>query len=331
MRGMTWAAVTLLVIVGTPRSEAMEHLSANLVPFIGERDVSMVLVRIASVRSSVAPGSDRESGRLAAEVVEVFRSPGIRLKDQLEIPFERAADRLARVHQGFDHWNKLPLEADRLVVFALKPLEPPKVWTGLAASAVESVTSPDVVAVREAFRIEHAQPADRPHLLEQALTRGPELLTLYVLEAVGRRRMVPRTAGVDLLDRTLMAPGASRQVKEAIVGYLTRGFFFDDRLGVDHDNVRIVGAVAREMVRDADPKARTLWLKYLGSCVLGSFGRDPEQDRSTRLTLVKAVTVPAPDNVIAVLSELAQMGPDGERRIAQRLLDVWRAANGAQR
>jgi hypothetical protein len=323
--------VVLLTIGGPLWSAAMARLSADLVPSVSERATSLVTLRVTAVTVTKSAGGEHEQGRLVGEVVEVFRSDRLKPKDPVEIAFERAADPVAREHQGFDHWNVLPLRNGQLIIFALRPLDPPRRWTALAASAIDAVGAPYAVALREAVRLESspALPDERRELLRGALGKDQNLLVLYVLDALGRRRVLDRLTGIDVLASALAAHAGTPAARDAIVDSLTRSVFFDGRLGADGGNIRIVGALAGELVSETHPERRAQILRYLASTVLGSFSRDAAQDAGIRTAIVKRVQAPAPADVRRVLTELSGQGSEGEQRLAQRLLEVWTAAHAA--
>jgi len=320
--------VILLTIGGPLWSAAMARLSADLVPFVSERTTSLVMLRVTAVTVTKDASGPQEHGRLVGEVVDVFRSDGLKPKDLVEIAFERVADPVAREHQGFDHWNVLPLRDGQLIIFALRPLDPPRRWSALAASAVDSVMSADALALREAVRLESspAPPDQRREMLRGALGKDQNLLVLYALDALGRRRVLDRDTSIVVLVDALAAPDGSSVRRDAIVDSLTRSYFFDGRLGAEPGNVRIVGALAAELVRETDPGRREQLLRYLASCVLGSFSRDASQDATIRASLVKKVQTPSPPDVRRVLTELTGQGSEGGQRIARRLLEAWTGA-----
>lgn len=309
----------------------MARLSADLVPFVSERATSLVTLRVTAVTVTNKPGAEHEQGRLVGEVVEVFQSDRLKPKDSVEIAFERVADPVVREHQGFDHWNVLPLRNGQLIIFALRPLDPPRRWTALAASAIEAVGAADAVALREAVRLESsaAPPDERRELLRVALGKDQNLLVLYVLDALGRRRVFDRLTGIEVVASVLAAHAGTPAGRDGMVDSLTRSAFFDSRLGADPGNVRIVGALAGELVGETNPRRTAQLLRYLASVVLGSFSRDAAQDAGIRTALVKRVHVPAPPDVTRVLTELSGQGSEGEQRLARRLLEVWTAAHTA--
>ncbi|HUE81577.1 MAG TPA: hypothetical protein VMM84_05620 [Pyrinomonadaceae bacterium] len=310
--------------------QAVEILSPDLVPFIGESDVSMILASVQEVKLVPRREGDIEveAGTVGFQLLEVFRSDVLSKGGNIEVPAKRMLDRQARARNNFDQWNNLSLNPGELVVLAVRPLAPPKLWQGLAALAVDSPVDPKVSAVHQCYAIEEftGPPAQKKDLVRGALMSSQEVLRFYALDAVGRRAILGRQVGASLIAEAITSPKTAPDDRLELGMYLTRQYFFDKGLADDRANRTVVAALAQGMVNETNPERRLEWSKYLASCILPEFSLDPAIDKAQRSSLVKSVQQPAAGQVISVLSGLLTQGATDEREIVRKLLEAWRAA-----
>jgi hypothetical protein len=129
---------------------------------------------------------------------------------------------------------------------------------------------------------------------------------------------VPRDTGAAMLASAAAAPDTSVESKIAFVKALAARNYFQYELGADPVNLLVVRTIANLLIH-ADAKRGPLWMQFLGSTVAIQFSKDPAKDAEIRRSLIRGVTDPPPERVIAALSQ--QVNPR-----AAKLLQHWRDA-----
>jgi hypothetical protein len=195
----------------------------------------------------------------------------------------------------------------------------------LAAEEVPAVDTTLVAAMRRARAIERQQnPATRLAMLEEAIKGRQDLLFRYALDAISRRKLVPRNEAARMMADALVSNGQPKNMKLSLVQQLTKGPVYEDDLGADPVNRVVIGSVAGVLARETEPEWSRIWTQFLAASLLPVFSPDANQDRSIRQTLIRAVPEPTRRQVPEILSKSVQQSPTDAR--IPKLLEAWRAA-----
>jgi hypothetical protein len=312
-----------------------DPLSADLVPQILNKNASIVLVKIVNTHLVREPDADLpvEAGLVTFQVLEVFRSPTLAPSNTIQVPARRIADPLTRFRNNFDQWNNLHLEVGNLLVLACQPLQPPSLWTGLAAKPVEGPGGPQLEALRRCIALEQfAGPPERKiELLGDALKSKEDLLRYYAIEVLASGKACTRERAAELMAAAIASPETTAPHKLELGSNLTRNAFFnkdDKAAGV---NPIVVAALAQGLVAETDIPRRLSWARYLASCTLGQFADDPAEDLKIRRSLIRKAQPPPSVQVIKALSDVSPYAQDDEREIVRNLLAAWKAAEAETR
>jgi hypothetical protein len=318
---------------GKMNLSALDHadpLSADLVPFFGEPEVSMLLGRIAAVtcEKQIEDGLLMEHGLAKLDILEILYSSTLVKGIAIEVPFKRIADPAIRVRNRFNQWNNLDLTTGELLILAGCETAIPHVVMGQAAIRVDSSNSGQVKAARQCYVIEkfNDSPAKKSALLSDALMQRDDLLRFYALDLLGRRSLLGRAEGAALIAKAIMSGVTQPDNKIDLGYYLTRQYFFDSTLRNDAANLTVVEALAGGMVSETEIERCTKWMNYLGSCVLGEFSANMETDKALRVALIRAIKTPAAGQVTDTLSKLSTLNQRDERERRAGLLEAWRIA-----
>jgi hypothetical protein len=304
--------------VAMNRRLLVERLLADLVPFISDPNTVLALAKVVSAKWSQAAVRENQQGVIALEIVEVFRGPSLKA---IEIHGERLADEQARFKSSFNQWNVLRFEPGDLLLMALR--QGSGSWQALAAQQVSSLQDPAIPALRRAVEIERMEAGARRPALEQALRSHEDLLRDYAVDAIDRRRVTPRDTGAAMLAGAAAAPDTPVESKVAFVKALAARNYFQYELGSDPVNLLIVRTIAG-LLAQADAKRGLLWTQFLGSTVAIQFSKDAAKDAEIRRSLIRGVTDPPPERVIAALAQQVSGGSKDPR--AAKLLQHWRGA-----
>lgn len=310
------------IAVAMNRRLLVERLLADLVPFISDPNAVLALARVMSAKWSQGAVRENQEGAITLEILEVFRGP-LKPHEAMEIHGERLADEQARFKSSFNQWNVLPFEPGDLLLMALRRGSGPRPWQAVAAQQVRTPQDPAIPALRRAVEIEGMPPGSRPPALEQALHSHEDLLRDYAVDAVDRRRVTPRDTGAAMLASAAAAPDASVESKIAFVKALAARNYFQYELGADPVNLLIVRTIASLLIH-GDAKRGPLWTQFLGSTVAIQLSKDPAKDAEIRRSLIRGVTDPPPERVIAALAQQVSGGSKDPR--AAKLLQYWRDA-----
>lgn len=317
------------LVVSTPSPDQIQILGADLVPFISEPNTSMLLVRVVGVKLAKQMEGDveMEVGMATMEVLEVLHSKTLVKGTTIEVPVKRVAAREVRVKNPINQWNNLTLMPGELLLLAGRIISVPNVLMGQAAIRVKGPEDPAVNAARQCYVIEESKdPEKKRTLLEDALTSPQDILRFYALDALGRRAILPREVGVEMIAKALASDKTAPDDKMDLGMYLTRNFFFNNDLGADRANQRIVAALAAQLVKETDAEKRSDWVNLLSSCVLSEFSPKKEVDRSIRSALIAPIKTPTNAEVTSTLTKLLHQGDEEERERVRELLAAWRAA-----
>lgn len=309
------------------RKFEMEILNADIVPYISETEVSMLLLELTGAKVEATTDSGTEVGEVKATVVEVFHSDDVETGQEIVIPFERVADEQARFSQGFDKWNTLSLAAGDLLIMASAPLDPPERWQGLGVLEVEARDAPEIAAVHRCYKIEATSKEPQKYKVElrTALGDADDLIRYFAIDAVTRRELYDRHDAVAMLSQALGRVQESSVIREDLTTALG-DYFFDEEQGVDAINVEVIGAILKATIAESDREAQGELVQTLASLVFSGFADDEKEDEALQIELAQRVQDPPISRVIPVLEAHAAAGEDDEREVAQDLLDIWRAA-----
>lgn len=299
-------------------------LAGDLVPYISDPTVSLVLVRVAGARWS--PASDDphwESGPLQLRTVELFAGQAPKPGETISVAARRYADPMKRGEMGFDAWNTLTLDVGATIVFALRRVN--EAWIPLAGEDVPPGDQRMAAALRRAVEIEKLDaPARRGVAFAQALGSQDALLFRYALDAITRRGRVPREQAADIMAQRMAANGLSANARFQLVQQAAKRPIYDDDRGADVANRLAIGVIAQALVRETTPEWSLIWAQLLSTSLLPAFSTDAKQDTEIRRALIRAVAEPVRRDVPAALTKAAAQSPN-DPRIA-RLADEWRAA-----
>ena len=316
------------------QSSETHQLSPDLVPVFSERDASMVVAKVLGREHSHTNQSSVEKGLLRLTLVRIVRSEKLKEGDAIETPFERIADRQIRLRNQFNAWNSFSLDAGELLLISVKLERAPHTYTSLAAARVSSTTDPLVAAAQQCYEIEFIRdnPTAKLQLLTHALEGRENLLRSYALDVITRRHALNREDSVNILESAIRSEKTPANARRDIGFQLVSSDFYEISLGPDSLNVRVVSVIAAQVVNSPDSKSRTQWLGFLSSSVSREFSSDPAKDRELRLSLVRAVRTPLPQQVIAALTQAVREAPsEADAKLAKRILDIWQAALEAHR
>jgi len=312
--------------MGAPqkRRTPVERLSPDLVPFIPDPNAVLALVRVISCAVTPLPQQQEEQLVVHLETLDVIHGEKLKAGEPIEISGKRLADEDARYRSHFDKWNVLPFQPQDLLIVALAPGQRPAAWIGLAAEQVASAADPAVAALHRASSIEHT-PAGSPlraAALEEALSSPTDLLQRYAVEAVGRRAAVTRQAGAEMISRALFSERIPPDARPPLALKLASRDFYHFEEGAEPVNFVVIRTLARLLV-DGDAAQRPLWTQLLGASLTIEFSKDPHKDAEMRSSLIRAVTDPAPQRVVAALEQQAAQGSKDPR--VPKLIAAWKA------
>ena len=307
-----------------------DQLSSDLVPYVSAPDVNIFVVSILKMDTASRDEEDGvnvEHGHLTGKVEESLSGPPLPAGAPIQVPFRRIADPPVRVRNRFDAWNALKLIPGSFLVMACRPSVPPGNWTALAAQNIDSLQSPLVSDIRRAVEIEKtAQSAEqKAAAYSSALRTGGNFLVSYSLDALGRRALLGKQRGAEVVAQVLpAAPNAENRLHMAST--LTDPEFFDPEHGADHTNEAILGAIAQAFVQEHDAAARSELLDDLARLLLSEFSGNEHKDKQIRTQLVKGLPSAVNQRVLSALSEYKKTaGTDEQERIAD-LLHTWQSA-----
>lgn len=288
----------------------MTTLSADLVPFIGR--ASVLLARLAGLKVSEESADSSQSGTVTLEVFEVFEmfaGEEPRVGDSIAVPFERRNTPELRFRNPANHWNKLALQEGDLLVSACRRDGD---WTVLAARQVESATCVEVDHVRRCCAIERSRgPVEA---LQEALSGGKSILRAYAFEGLTERGIVPREAAAEMLERAIESRNAAPRERVDLADRFVSGRLFDPERSADPTNRRVVGTLARGLVRDADSEFRGDWIDLIEYCL---------RREAIRTALVRSVPADVSTRVLELLHEAASDTSKGDPATAEALFNIW--------
>ena len=197
-------------------SAETDQLSPNLVPYFSDPAASMIVARITEHRLNPPNNEGVQTGLVKFTATKVIHSETLRDGDSIETLLERNSDPEIRVHNMFNEWNALSLDAGETLLLSTKPDRPPKTFIALAAVRVSSVDDPQVAAAQECYRIEllKGNPDLKQQLLTQALEDQSDLLRFYALDVLTQRHGLSREASVRTLGAALNSEKVSADAKQ---------------------------------------------------------------------------------------------------------------------
>jgi hypothetical protein len=305
----------------------MAYLSNDLIPQFSDGS-EMALVRVLNSESVVHPDGNQETGTVALQVIEVLEGGSLSVGQQLKVDFERDAVIPVRVRKGFNYWNQLSLTTGELLIFAGKPVEPPNSWQAISAQKVETADAPEIQAARKCFEIENFSGTDKAKrkMLEDALVAEQELLQNYSLDCIGRRRLVDRDTGAQMINKAIILKAMDPERRLSLADDLSDVYFFDPEKGADDATNRLTMAVlSRELLRDQTQEIREQWIDLIASCVNSEFAEEEQKNNQIRNKLLRSV--PNAGQVTSAISDYAKRVVEEEdKEIAKELLTIWNEA-----
>ncbi len=315
----------------TPGVGNDQMLSANLIPSISDPSSSLVVARITGLRLARQSGSDPEveTGRVSLNVVAVIRSFTLVPASSIEVPVRRMAEPPLRVRNRINNWNALPLKEGDFLLAAVKPAGSPGVWQAIAAIQIQSPADPLVGALRNCNAIEtfDGPMPQKREMLAGALASGQDLEVFYALDALGRRAVLGRDAGAELIARAIVGGRVAQAERLELGGCLAGLSFFRPDAKVDRTNQMVMVALAHGLVTATDPANRASWASELVSALGNEFSPHRDENDSLRLALIRSVTTPPAAQVIQALADAEQQVPREERPRIRELMHSWREAS----
>jgi hypothetical protein len=311
-----------------PMTQADSHdeLSGDLVPFVSQADVSMVVAQIQNSRlaRTVYQGLEEDSGPVALKVLNVLHGGKPAVGETITVFAHRIADPLVRVRNLFDQWNGLSLRDGDFLIFGLRQSPNAGAWVPLAARQVAGPEAGESAALRQCYAIESVpfDTAQKSALLQEALKSREDLLFRYSVESVRRMAVHDRAAAVDLLFVAVSDPGLSSEERFDAGRALTEQIFFRRDAKADGANRTAVAALAKGLVLESDPQKRVDWAQLLSSCVMMSFTGDATRDDRLRRELIRGTGTPSSQVVSALDHALSHSASDARQRI-ESLRQLW--------
>jgi hypothetical protein len=310
------------------QDQASELLSGDLIPFLSDRSVPVILARITNIEKR--SGADQtEAGIVTLRVLRVLRGGRLKNGDLIAVSFGgRFVDPLVRVRNRFNQWNQLSLTPGDLLLMAVKPGAADHNYIGMAAVQVQSADDPQVPAAQQICGIEDEQRSEpKEHLLSQALFSNQPMLRFYALEAISRKNVIKRDRGARMIEDAILSSGLSAEAKQDLGSKLITGGFFDESQGADSVNAGIIAVLAKQTVESRDPEIAEQWMELLSSALGNEFSPAPHEDREIKVRLVRSVNNPTADQVISFLAtQVASTATADGREIAKKLLNLWKSA-----
>lgn len=308
-----------------PSASSVEILSADLIPFISETKSSTLLVRVKDVQllQEADEGIEMEVGILTVEVLEVFFSKDFVLGDTIGIPFKRPVDLSIRDRDNINQWNSLQLNKGGLLLVA-GLTDTPYILKGQAGINIDTLNDSVISAVRQCYQIEEdGNIKEKLSLLEDALAGTEDILRHYTLDFLGRRSMLGRKAGAEIIGYAMISKNITPEHKLDLGFYLTRNYFFKSELGADSTNQKVVTALAEILVQETDVEIISNAAQLLSSCVLDEFSPKKETNLLIRSSLISAIHTPTSKQVTTVLYGLLPKVDEIERDGIKELLEAW--------
>jgi len=304
----------------------MDDLSNDLVPQFSDGS-EMAVVRVLGAESMIHADGNQETGTVILQIVEILGGKNLSVNQELKVPFEKDADMKIRVRKGFNYWNQLSLTADELLIFAGKIEQQHNMWKGISAQKVETIEAPEVRAARKCFEIENfSGPLEgKRKMMEDALVTEQDLLQNYILDCIGRRRLVDRKIGCEMINKAMILKGTDFDYRIALGEELADIHFFDPEKGaLDPTNRIVLTALSRELKRETTQEGVEQWLDLLASCVNSEFSEDEQKNNQIRDELIRSI--PNANQVALAVSNYAKNAESEEREIADELLAIWKKA-----
>ncbi len=150
----------------------------------------------------------------------------------------------------------------------------------------------------------------------------------YALDALGRRAVLGRDAGAELIARAIVAGRIAPAQRLELGGDLAGLSFFRPDAKVDRTNQMVLVALAHGLVSETDPATRASWASELASVLGNEFSPRRDENASVRLALIRSVATPPAAQVIQALEAAEQQVPREERPRIRELVHSWREASG---
>lgn len=309
-------------------------LSADLVSAIANPALEMLLVRLIDLGpgTAEADGLAVRTGPARFEVLDVIHGRSFQRGQTLVVPVSQIADPPVRVRNQINKWNGVPLQPGSAMLLACAPVPPGSPCIAQAGIAVDGTQGGEVEAVRRCYAIEEQRTLPEPErwnrlspLLAAALQSPQPLLFQYALDFLGRRMVLGRDAGANLLARAVAHPATGAEQRFEIGSALSgRSPLFDPARGADRANIDVVTALASGLVAETVPRQQLQWMRFTAAVLLAELSPDPARAAALRRQLAHGVSQPPAERVRQALQAVhaGATGPDQERAAA--LAEVWR-------
>jgi hypothetical protein len=311
-------------------SNQAETLSGNLVPFVSQPDISMMIAQLQDTHwaHKTEQGLEMEVGSVHFRITDVLHGSSPRPGDLIEVPAKRVASPTIRVRNRSNYWNALRLNLNDNLILACRPTDDPRVWNAAAARQISSPAEGDVAAVRQAYEIEQFSGTgpQRLKMLAAALQGDLDLLSRYALDYLERQASTQRDSAVQLLHDAILSSKtpADRKVNFALA-LVGQAYLIRDRKA-DAVNQMIVGTIATGLVNEDDSARRSTWARILASSVLMEFSPDPQEASQIRSSLTRSPQNPPAARVNSVLSDVMAHATGDEKEMVSQLLKAWHSS-----
>ena len=177
-------------------SDEVVSLSPDVVAFIPQREVNMLVVRLEATRWNRAYEDDLEleTGGVTFRVLETLNGAA---PEVITVRATRIADPLTRLRTPVDTWNRLPLKTgDFMILACVAGTGAAHLWNALAATQITSPAAEEVAAVRKAYAIEQftGSAQQKSRMLAEALRSSASTTRRSTPSSAARARRSARRA-----------------------------------------------------------------------------------------------------------------------------------------
>ena len=294
----------------------MSILTANLIPYIGDNNTALLLVRIANVQWTPT-GDGFEDAQLNVRVIASIGGLKKKPDEVLLIGGRRVADPIVRAKGGQNLWNSLPLQIGDYLLFALQP--GPNAWKALAAWPVSGVDDPAVGGLRRSIEAQGAPESKRAEYLPALLNASDGISRHYAMANLRKPAVVTRQQAAAMIAKAFLQ--ASALVRPQFASEMCGRSYLVPEEGAEPGNVAIWSALLQALVTEAAPQARKVWVGYLAASIGAKLDKDPAKDAELRAQIVRAIADPPRAKAGAALRAEAGANPADAR--IEKLAKAW--------
>lgn len=309
-------------------SDEVVSLSPDVVAFIPQREVNMLVVRLEATRWNRAYEDDLEleTGGVTFRVLETLNGAA---PEVITVRATRIADPLTRLRTPVDTWNRLPLKTgDFMILACVAGTGAAHLWNALAATQITSPAAEEVAAVRKAYAIEQftGSAQQKSRMLAEALESNQDVLQRYAMNQLAAQTRTEREAALRLLVGAITSHRTTADNKLELGRFITGPAFLVRECKANLGNQIVIGALAAALVNDSDPGRRVRWARLLAAAVLMEFCPNAGDDNRVRSELIRSPECPPAGQVISVLSAAAGRSTGAEKEILTKVLKAWQTA-----